>query len=83
VFDKTFDRKMPHFEIIRGAYLLVHQLRDMRADRVRPDYIVNTIETGKSFCAAHRSSLTGPAAAVPGRSASPRAEVADVERNLF
>jgi hypothetical protein len=63
-FDKTFDRTLPHFEIIRGAYLIIDQLRNMRADVVRPDYIVNTIETGKSFLALHRSSASGPAAAV-------------------
>jgi hypothetical protein len=65
VFDSTFDNtSLPHFNIIREAHLIVDQLRNMRADGARPDYIVNTIETGRSHCAIHRSSASGPAAAV-------------------
>ena len=65
VFDTTFDRSVvAHFDVIRAAYLMVDQLRNMRAEGARPDYIVNTIETGRSLLALHRSSVCGPAAAV-------------------
>jgi hypothetical protein len=65
VFDTTFDRAdVAHFDIIRAAYLIVDQLRNMRAEGARADHIVNTIEIGRSLLALRSTSVSGPAAAV-------------------
>jgi hypothetical protein len=65
VFDATFDRAdVAHFDVIRAAHLIVDQLRNMRAEGARADYIVNAIETGRSLLALQSSSVSGPAAAV-------------------
>jgi hypothetical protein len=46
VFDKTFPRTLPDFHIVRTAFLIMDQLRNMRADRtIREDYVVTTRRT--------------------------------------